>query len=404
MEKTSLDNHEQTKNQYGESQLSDENERTLAKIFIDRVNTLQRLLFVSIPANFLCATVVFIGLLHSLGLRIMGMWYGISIIVSFVRFGLAKSYLNNPRHTKLHFEIFILATAIAAAIWGYAGSLLMPHNNVVDQMIVIVVIAGVTAGGLQSLQASFLAGAIFVTLIVLPLTIWLFLQGGSSYLILGIAMSTYLLFMLIIAKRNHTSFIETLKLQYKNWFLVESLEKVNLKLEYLSTHDNLTGLPNRASFNTLCEQALALAKRNQKKIAILFVDLDHFKDVNDKFGHSAGDELLVATTKRLQQTVRHSDIVARLGGDEFVILLEDITDKSSTEEIVKEIFHGFKQPFFISGQSILMNISIGISIYPEDGEDKNTLLKKADSALYQAKETGRNKYIFYSPQNVQAQY
>lgn len=116
---------------------------------------------------------------------------------------------------------------------------------------------------------------------------------------------------------------------------------------------------------------------------------------NNKNGRQC-EQLLIAVAERLRKNIRRSDIIARLGGDEFVILLEDITDKKLIIEITKEIFRELNQPFFISGQNILMNICVGISIYPENGEDKNTLLKNADQALYNTKKTGRNKYDFYS--------
>lgn len=168
------------------------------------------------------------------------------------------------------------------------------------------------------------------------------------------------------------------------------------RVEYLAYHDNLTDLPNRALFSRLLLQGMQYARRYDKQLALLFLDLDHFKAINDSLGHEAGDELLQELGRRLRQSVRESDIVARLGGDEFVILLQEIEDGLQIQPVADKILTAVGQPFILAGQEFRITISIGAALYPHDGEDEQTLMKNADSAMYYAKERGRNNFQFYS--------
>ncbi|MBU0720521.1 EAL domain-containing protein [bacterium] len=175
-----------------------------------------------------------------------------------------------------------------------------------------------------------------------------------------------------------------------------ALQESRNDLEYLSTHDSLTNLPNRRLFLNNLEYAIKIAKRNHTKLAVLFIDLDKFKHINDTYGHTIGDELLKAVSDRILKTLRDSDTLARIGGDEFNILLENIKDIKDIETIVNKLFHDFIAPFACKDYAIKTTISIGISIFPEDGQDSVTLTKNADIAMYKAKDDGRNNYSFFS--------
>ncbi|MFA6195488.1 MAG: EAL domain-containing protein [Sulfurimonas sp.] len=167
-------------------------------------------------------------------------------------------------------------------------------------------------------------------------------------------------------------------------------------LEYISYHDALTDLPNRRLFNIKLSHALELAKRNRSKVAVLFLDLDQFKQVNDTLGHNIGDELLKAVSQRLSQTLRSSDTLARIGGDEFNILVENIEYIKEIEFIVQKLINDFAKHFTFGEYEISTTVSIGIAIYPDDGQDSNSLIKNADLAMYKAKDMGRNNYSFFS--------
>lgn len=162
--------------------------------------------------------------------------------------------------------------------------------------------------------------------------------------------------------------------------------------------DALTGLPNRHLFNELLHQALALAGRHHRPLAILFLDLDRFKAINDTLGHAVGDQLLQSAAKRLRECCRRErDIVARRGGDEFTILLPELDDLQEPARVAQKIVDAFSQAFILPGHELFITTSVGVSIYPYDGRDGDTLIRNADQAMYLAKEAGRNRFHIYTP-------
>jgi diguanylate cyclase (GGDEF)-like protein len=175
-----------------------------------------------------------------------------------------------------------------------------------------------------------------------------------------------------------------------------SLERARKEEEYLSNHDSLTGLNNRRYFAQRLESALALAQRQRSQFAILFLDLDQFKLVNDTLGHGVGDALLVQVGERLKIGASSSDTLARIGGDEFNVLLENVSDAVGVEVSVSKYLNLFREPFRCGDHQISTTASIGVVLYPKDGEDSMLLLRNADLAVYKAKENGRNRYSYYS--------
>lgn len=165
-------------------------------------------------------------------------------------------------------------------------------------------------------------------------------------------------------------------------------------LSELAFHDALTGLPNRVLFRERLRQELLHAKRNSSLLGLLFADLDGFKAVNDSLGHDAGDELLQAVGKRLQQCCREDDTVARLGGDEFVFVLASIPTKQAARQVAENIIKSINQAFLIHHQTVQIGISIGIAIYPTDHSEEELLIKYADDAMYHAKQAGKNQFYF----------
>ncbi len=167
-------------------------------------------------------------------------------------------------------------------------------------------------------------------------------------------------------------------------------------IEYQAYHDALTALPNRRLFHDRLECALAQVERSGESLAVLFLDLDRFKNINDSLGHDVGDLLLQAVAKRLKESVRNEDTVARLGGDEFTVLLSRVVKRQEVEKVVGKLITAFRQPFEIDGHTLHISSSIGAALFPCDGETPELLMKNADSAMYRAKEAGRNNYCFYS--------
>ena len=176
----------------------------------------------------------------------------------------------------------------------------------------------------------------------------------------------------------------------------DALRQQERSLRYLAHHDPLTGLPNRLLLIDRLTQSIEKAHRTGTGLAILFLDLDHFKEINDSLGHSIGDQLLKSVSLRLQQSVRKEDTVARLGGDEFTILIEQLNDSMAASSLAEKILDAFRTPQRIQDQDLSITASIGISLYPADGEDTETLLRNADAAMYRAKYEGRNAFRFYS--------
>jgi diguanylate cyclase (GGDEF)-like protein len=191
----------------------------------------------------------------------------------------------------------------------------------------------------------------------------------------------------------------------------ESLEKqiairkqAEKSLKHLAHHDTLTNLPNRLLLDARMEHAITHARRKQSRLALLFLDLDNFKHINDSLGHMTGDRLLQQVTRRLLSITREDDTIARLGGDEFVLLMEEVKDTADIISLAQKILDKLNERFEINGQSIFVGCSIGISLYPEDGDSAETLLKNADAAMYRTKDEGRNSYNFYTREMTASAY
>lgn len=180
--------------------------------------------------------------------------------------------------------------------------------------------------------------------------------------------------------------------------LTEQVNSVKVKLDHLAHHDGLTDLPNRMLLQDRLGQAIEAVRRQGGQLAVLFMDLDRFKHINDTLGHGVGDQLLKSVAERLVACIRQSDTVSRQGGDEFVLLLSGIEHAEDAAHFAQKILSRLALPHYIDGFDLHVSVSIGIGIYPADGRDVETLLKSADTAMYHAKENGRNNYKFFEPE------
>jgi diguanylate cyclase (GGDEF)-like protein len=191
-------------------------------------------------------------------------------------------------------------------------------------------------------------------------------------------------------------FAELASLALENARQYTEARRLSDRLAHQAYHDSLTGLPNRLLFSDRLQQALADAERHRQAAAVLFIDLDRFKVINDSLGHQAGDALLVEVADRLRRSLRASDVVARLGGDEFVVILGDADQASDVERIARNLLSVLSQPLQLSGHEWQTTANIGIAMYPADGIDVQTLTKNAEMAMYLAKEEGKNRYRFFT--------
>jgi diguanylate cyclase (GGDEF)-like protein len=181
---------------------------------------------------------------------------------------------------------------------------------------------------------------------------------------------------------------------------ITEIKQTQERLEYLAHRDPLTGLPNRLVFNARLEHAIARANRDGTRIAVLFLDLDRFKDVNDSLGHAAGDELLREVARRLSARLREADTLARQGGDEFVVLLDRVEEPEDAAVVARKLLAALDTPIRLQGQDLYLSVSIGISLSSDQGNDQGNdaeiLIRNADTAMYRAKEGGRHSYTFYA--------
>jgi len=189
---------------------------------------------------------------------------------------------------------------------------------------------------------------------------------------------------------------DNLSFALENFERADEKKRAEERINYLATHDGLTGLPNRLMFNQLLQSSIAASRRHDRKFAMLYLDLDRFKIINDTLGHADGDTLLVEMSRRFTETVRESDVVARLGGDEFVVLLHEVDDDKQVAMVARKLLSATIKPVNLRGHDCRVTASIGVAMFPADGEDEQTLTKNADMAMYLAKNEGKNDVRFYS--------
>jgi diguanylate cyclase (GGDEF)-like protein len=212
-----------------------------------------------------------------------------------------------------------------------------------------------------------------------------------------------LLFMSLEANIFTSELVELLQRLAENVsFALENLERAEenrlaeRQIRYLATHDGLTGLPNRVKFNQHLAVTIETAQANSSQFAVMFIDLDRFKIINDSLGHAAGDELLIEMSNRLRTSLTEADVVARLGGDEFVVILSAVSGCEQVSAVARSVLSALSKPLTIGDHECLGTASIGISMFPSDGGDETTLMKHADLAMYQAKEEGKNDFRFFA--------
>ena len=185
--------------------------------------------------------------------------------------------------------------------------------------------------------------------------------------------------------------------------MADAVKLASAEMSYMAEHDSLTGLPNRVLLTDRLSQSISFAQRYGNKVALLYIDLDHFKHINDSLGHEVGDLLLQSVAKCLQASVRLIDTVSRQGGDEFMVLLPEVGEMLDAALIAEKLVEAMSQPHLVGGHLLYVTLSIGISLYPDNGKDVQTLIKNADTAMYHAKKSGRNTYQVFSPDmNVRA--
>ncbi|WP_275099946.1 putative bifunctional diguanylate cyclase/phosphodiesterase [Sedimenticola hydrogenitrophicus] len=409
----------------------------------------------AMPANL---TVAAISILLSISLwdklehRLLIVWNLAMLLSVLLRTWLVVRHgLAEQRHPPVTWgRRYVLSTLLVGIAWGSLTPLMLTSDDIFVHFVIFLVIFGTISVAVPVLAARLPAFFAYVLPQSLFLVAVLVIQNTQWSLLLSIASLIYTGLIAATSRNMNRQIRRSIELETHNQSLIddlssevsqrraaqdalerhrtqledqverrtreltrtnESLEKqitirkqAEKNLKHLAHHDTLTNLPNRLLLDARMEHAITHARRKQRRLALLFLDLDNFKLINDSLGHMTGDRLLQQVTQRLLSITREDDTIARLGGDEFVLLMEEVRDTADIISLAQKILDKLNERFEINGQSIFVGCSIGISLYPEDGDSAETLLKNADAAMYRTKDEGRNSYNFYTREMTASAY
>ncbi|GAB5415544.1 MAG: hypothetical protein Cons2KO_31470 [Congregibacter sp.] len=330
--------------------------------------------------------------------RLLGSWCVASLsiacyrILTTIRFK-RQSEESREASSQVWHRRLLFGTALSGLTWGSAAFFFYDPSDLISSALLAFVVAGMCAGSIVSLSAFAEASILFVCICLLPFIARILMApDGSSTAMAGFA-GMFLFMMVAFGRRVNRTVVSGFEMQFLR-------SRAEATVERQALFDELTGLPNRRLLRDRLDQTIARVRRHDKSAALLFMDLDFFKRVNDSLGHRVGDQLLMEIAYRMRALLRREDTAARLGGDEFVALLTDIEgDKKQVMEVVRrrgdELRRAIEAPVDIDGNEIHITVSIGVSMLPGDTDDAEDILTHADTAMYRAKEDGRNTLRFF---------
>jgi len=331
---------------------------------------------------------------HHVNLSWLSATYAISLYrwVILKQFNAASDASRKDGRWRIAFGLGVVSSG---AVWGAASVFLFPYDSMLHQLLLAFVIAGMSAGAVTTLSAIYGFCVAFLMLTLGPL-IWSFAIAGNA-ISSTMAIMTALFSLMVIgsSKRLNQMIMETLQTRNERRQAQETIR-------YQALYDELTDLPNRRLLLERLAQEMSRSKRHGHMGAVLFLDLDHFKKINDSLGHRVGDTVLQAVAKRIRRRLRQEDIASRLGGDEFVVLIPEVGDSpdlaaANTEYLALELRELFREPFIVDDHRLHLSASVGIALFPMEHEDPEDLLQQADVAMYSAKELGRDNIQLFLP-------
>jgi diguanylate cyclase (GGDEF)-like protein len=368
-------------------------------------------LYVSLRTSVLYVTVVFALLYDShVDTTMLEVWYVMSLAVTLLRIQIVKihqRFWTLESGLLLWRGLFVFGAVLGGLAWAFLGTLIFTAAAIWQQIIIIIMLNAVAAGGAVTLASERLSAFLFSVLITVPL-IWSLSHVAYFHPFYNVCYAEFagLVFLIYLSEKSYSTLKEILELDMKNQFLLLDLERAkndlqrtNITLAEASTHDLMTGAGNQSLFEKQLKKVIQSATLLHKRFAILYMDIDNFKSINDHFGHLVGDKLLIEFSARVRKVVSEATKVYRVGGDEFVVILENISKREDVEKIANHLCHAIAAPIELDGNRLSVSVSVGVSFYPDDGLDQESLLHKADQAMYQIKQGGKNNFLIYGHEN-----
>lgn len=361
--------------------------------------------YVALFAATFCAAIIFVGLYFSdTNHAQLYFWAELFILITILRIALVYLYKSQAfpqARINLWRDLYVLGALLAGISWGYLGVFMLPEANIIQQMLIILMVAGVTAGAVPLSSAIPGAAIAFLICSVLPFIITIATFDNYMYRIFDLSLTLYLIYSIVLVMRSYHLIKNIIVLRFENDALLNSLsetknqlEVINNKLALAGSRDPLTQIGNRSLFQLSLQDAIDRAKKNNSLIALFYINIDNFKSVNDRFGHHSGDILLLILVERLKNIFSNDMALARIGGDELTIILENANDLAAISNIAQQICQLIATPVRTNDTELRVHASIGISIYPYDGEDIDTLLRVANQYMREVKARGGNNFYF----------
>ncbi len=330
-------------------------------------------------------------------------WLGLTYAISVPRWFLYRRFQQQSEDVQQQsnwYHLALLSALVSGAVWGSTAVFLFPTHSLPHQLFLAFVIAGMSAGAVTTLSSVFSMAAGFLSLLLLPLIIRFVSVDTMLASAMAVMTTLFAGMIMLSALRLNRTILESLQIRYERQLAEDTIRRQAL-------YDDLTDLPNRRLLLELLQQELARSERHGNLGAVMFLDVDRFKNVNDSLGHRAGDKLLQEVARRLRRRLRKEDTAARIGGDEFVVLVTEIGQGLSsaalnTQHIANDLLESFRQPFKVDGYELHLSVSIGVTLFPAGQYTPEDLLQQADVAMVSAKECGVRAARLFLPDMQEA--
>lgn len=369
------------------------------QVRLEKFRLLQQMLQQSISFGGLLALVSVAMLWRTQQPRLLLGWLGVHLLLSWWRLIVLRRFgrlQSAPDAAMRLAPVVQLGIVLQGVVWGLLALLPYPAQDVNVALFISFVLAGVTAGGATAMVADLASALTFQVAVFSMLAVRLLIvEDDAVHNAMGVSALLYSVFMMLWTARMHRNAVDAIRVRLDAARRELQLQARESRYRNLAHHDTLTGLPNRLSLAVRIPELLKQVASNGGKLALIYIDLDHFKDINDTRGHRCGDAVLVSAAKRLRDCVHADDLVVRMGGDEFIVATVAALQPERISGLAERLAASIELPLLHDGEVLETSASMGIAVYPDHGEDSEQLLKNADIALYEAKAAGRGNHKFF---------